>query len=168
MCCKYPSCAIPAEWWSDIEDVIWCVQNQADPQKRADWSKRLGDIVGISLLAEYQATVQVGEVPCSLAMKGLAIPMCLKLLAQECITGRLLRSKPRLHFSLLAEASSALVRHSLLWCPTAPISRDCPAGWAACPLWGTHTSAASAITVPAATLWCVDWRARPVLQLHIL
>ena len=35
------------------------MQNQADPQKRADWSKRLGDIVGMSLLAEYQATVQV-------------------------------------------------------------------------------------------------------------
>ncbi len=42
-----------------VRNVLWCVQNQADSQKRADWSKRLGDIVGMSLLAEYQATVQV-------------------------------------------------------------------------------------------------------------
>ena len=59
VCCKDFSCVVLEEWRSDLRSMVWCVQNQSNPQKRADWSKRLGDIVGISLLAEYQATVQV-------------------------------------------------------------------------------------------------------------
>ena len=35
------------------------VQSQQDTQKRNEWGKRLGDIVGLKLLADYQSAVQV-------------------------------------------------------------------------------------------------------------
>lgn len=38
-----------------------CSQSQHDAQKRSDWGKRLGDIVGLKLIAEYQIASQVGS-----------------------------------------------------------------------------------------------------------
>ena len=39
--------------------IALSVQSQHDTQKRNEWGKRLGDIVGLKMLADYQSAVQV-------------------------------------------------------------------------------------------------------------
>ena len=46
------------------------VQSQHDAQKQREWTKRLTDIVGLKLVADYQSTLQVQIWPGSQTLTG--------------------------------------------------------------------------------------------------